>query len=173
MSRTQRYHSRWLRSGPATQQERRQYFAALDQEIPIRVRGKRRPNHLPDSRSELRSSSYRQTIDIHGWLLKRLGQRWDRIQRAAAVTAPNLKPSPRNREVLTGAVYAQTHQVGETDESNAANLPWALQRERPNGWPITVGGRWKNQFVQGRPGKPSDRTAGASTGQPEVFWAVN
>jgi hypothetical protein len=112
MSRTQRYHSRWLRSGPATQQERRQYFAALDQEIPIRVRGKRRPNHLPDSRSELRSSSYRQTVDIHGWLLKRLGQRWDRIQQAATVAAPNLKPSPRNREVLTGAVYAQTHLKG-------------------------------------------------------------
>jgi hypothetical protein len=109
MSRTLRYNSRWLRTGPATQQERRQYFAALDQEIPIRVRGKRRPNNLPDNRSELRSSSYRQTISIYWWLLKRLGQRWERIQRAAAVEAPNLKPSPRNREALVGYVYEQTY----------------------------------------------------------------
>jgi hypothetical protein len=28
------------------------------------------------------------------------------------VAAPNLKPSPRNREVLTGAVYAQTYLQG-------------------------------------------------------------
>jgi hypothetical protein len=109
MSRTTRKnHGRWLRTSPATQQERRQYYAALDQEVPVRVRGKRRPDHLPDSWTELRLSSYQQFIHIGAWLWKHRGKPWDRVFRAA-VSIPTCRTAALNRQFLLHAVHTQTY----------------------------------------------------------------
>ncbi len=60
------------------------------------------------------------------------------------------------------------HEIRQADEPNAPDLTWTLEAIRPYYRSVTVSSRWEDQFVQGRPGEPSDRTAGASTGQPDV-----
>lgn len=109
MSRTTRNgQDRWLRTPPATQQERRQYYAALDQDIPIRVRAKRRPNNLPDSWTELRSSGDRQFSRVDSWLWRQLGKPWSRIFKAG-VSLPTRKRGTLNRKILLYAVVTQTY----------------------------------------------------------------
>lgn len=109
MSRTTRNgQDRWLRTPPATQQERRQYYAALDQEIPVRVRAKRRPNNLPDSWTELRSSGHRQLTHVDSWLWKQLGKTWSRIFKAG-ISLPTRKTGALNRKNLLDAVFTHTY----------------------------------------------------------------
>lgn len=53
-SRKYRRHWRWRRTAwggwrvPRTTQEKRQYYAAMDEEEPIKIRGRRLPRHLAD-----------------------------------------------------------------------------------------------------------------------------
>jgi hypothetical protein len=109
MSRTLRkYTGRWRRSAPSTQQERRQYFASLDQEIPIYVRPKRGPENLPDCRTELKNSSEKMTFYRHAWLWKQLGKPWNVIF-SEATASPGFRPHGFNRSSLGDFVVWRTY----------------------------------------------------------------
>jgi len=99
MSRTQRNLPKgWSRKPSGVQRERRQFMAAKDQELPVPVRGKRKPSRLPDDWSELRVSSERERMRINRWLAKQVGRPWAEALRAAQ-RLPTLKRSPLTRAV--------------------------------------------------------------------------
>ena len=87
----------YCRRSPSTQQERRNYFAALDQGYSLRVRGPRRADHLPDDRSEVTASSEKQCIQLDRWLASWVGRPWDEVLRAAS-RVPTLRRNPLNRQ---------------------------------------------------------------------------
>jgi len=83
-----------------TQQERRQYFAAQDQDEQVYVRPKRNLRHLPHDRSELRIASDRKLIrGLDRWLGSQIGQPWAKVYRELA-KFPLCKSTPEVRREL-------------------------------------------------------------------------
>ena len=83
-----------------TQQERRQYFAAQDQEEKVHLRSNRNLRHLPHDRSELRIASDRKLIrGLDHWLDSQAGESWSKVNRELA-KFPFIKTSPSSLRQL-------------------------------------------------------------------------
>lgn len=115
MSRTYRNLSFSLARYPFSLSERREYYTAIEQVVPVMIRASQRGTRLRFSAGGVPISSNKEKIRIERWLITKLGRSWNKILSEAARMS-TLKSNPANFQLakidLKMYVQTQTFLVG-------------------------------------------------------------